>query len=335
MNKFYSAWMMALMFVGLFLRRKKRIAAALVLGTLVPSLGTAQIKTEVDRVQVAVTLMDAEGRLIGGDYCPRFHVYEDKQEQEILSCSEEDVPVSIVIVFDNSGSMQNKANLSRAALKYFVDAANGSDEYSLVIFNDLAQLVTLWIDGEHVLDALLTSGGQPNGRTALIDALYLGVAQAKTGRYSRRAIFLITDGGDNHSRYSENDIKHAMKELDIQFYAIGLFNANPLSNTVDLQSFPTHEELMGPELLSELAFQNGGLAFALAPDNQGIVDGKAMANLAEFISKAIRMEYVITFKPRSSHMHDNKFHKIKVKIDSPRGMRLIPYTREGYKGATQ
>jgi Ca-activated chloride channel family protein len=314
---------------------KKYVLASLALAFAFLSAQAEDIRTEVTRVQVPVTLMDSRGRLIGGDYCGRFHVFEDKEEQEILSCSEEDVPVSIVIVFDNSGSMLNKVNLSRAALKRFVDAANGEDEYSLIVFNDVAQLETPWIDGQHVLESLLVAGGKPDGRTALLDALYLGVSQVKTGRHPRHAIFLITDGGDNHSRYNENNIKQVMKESDVQFYAIGLFNANPLSNTVDLRSFPTHEELMGPQLLYDLTFQNGGLSYALAPNAQGIVDGQLMNNLAEFISRAIRMQYVLTFKPRQSHAHDGKYHKLKVRIDSPRGMYLIPYTREGYRSVAR
>jgi Ca-activated chloride channel family protein len=317
-KRFAKVWMKGLGFVLL----------------LALSVNAQIIREEVARVQVPVTVMDIQGRLIGGLKSGNFRVFEDNEEQEILTCSVEDAPVSVVIVFDNSGSMVNKTNLSRAALSKFVESSNSQDEYSLVTFNDTAQLMQNWTDAERLTEALLQSGQVPKGRTALLDALYLGVAQMKTAKYTRRAVILITDGGDNHSRYNEHDIKIAFKESDIQFYAIGLFNADQ-TRFFDPHYFPTQEEMMGPVLLGDLAGLTGGLAYSIAPNENGIVDGKALNDLAAHIGKAIRDEYILTYKPRLSRIHDGKYHKIKVKMISPKGMILIPYTRNGYKGSNQ
>lgn len=297
---------------------------------------TRQIKTEVDRVLVPVTVMDMQGRLIGGldkGGCGAFRIWEDNIEQEILSCSVEDIPVSVVIVFDNSGSMKSKFTISQAALQEFVKAGNAKDEYSLVIFNDHATQLTDWVSPEQITQTLVGSGlAIPDGKTALLDALYLAVAQAKTGNYNRRVIILITDGGDNHSRYNEHDIKQAFKETDIQFYGIGIFPCNVLVNSNC--EFPTLEEARGPMLLAELADMTGGRSYMIAPDAQGIVSGKRLSNLAGFISESIRDQYYLTYKPLQSKMHDGKYHKIKVRVKEPRGSHLgflIPYTRNGYQ----
>jgi Ca-activated chloride channel family protein len=305
-----------------------RLGSILILGIVIPILGMAQIHQDVLRVQVGVTVTDNRGRLIGGLKSGNFRVYEDNEEQEILSCSTDDAPVSVVIVFDNSGSMTNKANLSRAALSKFVEASNSKDEYALVMFDETAGLTQSWIDSEKITEALLKSGAVPKGRTSLLDALYLATSLMKTASNTRRVIILITDGGDNHSRYNEHDIKQSFKETDIQFYAIGLFNSENFFNP---QYFPTTEELMGPVLLRDLAEMTGGLAYAVAPNAQGIVDGRILNDLADHIGRAIRDEYTLTYKPRLSKLHDGKYHKIKVRMVSPKGMYLIPYTRNGYR----
>lgn len=301
--------------------------------------GQSQIKAEVDRVQIPVLVTDNTGRYIGGlerGGCGAFRIWEDQVEQEILSCSVEDAPVSVVIVFDNSGSMRPKTNIARTALSEFVKFGNSQDEYSLVVFDGEIEGVTAWVKPEDITNALLTITHEPEGTTALLDAIYLGISQAKSGRYTRKIVIVLTDGGDNHSRYNENDVKHAFKESDIQFFGIGLFECNFKINS-ECQ-WRTHEERFGPTLLAELADLTGGVSYMVAPNNNGQYDSKQLNNLCEYISQAIRDQYVLTYRPISSKMHDGKYHKIKVRVKEPRGSHLgilIPYTREGYRSPAQ
>ena len=284
------------------------------------------IHQEVNLVTVPVTVMNMQGALVTGLQAGHFQIFEDGEEQEILYCSIEDAPVSIGIVFDRSGSMADKINISTAALTKFLAQANSQDEFSLVAFNDRAFVATQWTDNPNeLIQDLLMSGEPPKGKTSLIDALYLMAAQMKTARNSRKAILLITDGGDNHSRYTEIDVKRALKETDIQLYAIGVFDFNP--NIGQFQA-KTLEELQGPTLLEELTTLSGGLAYI------GGQSQKQLEDIAVHLGRTLRDQYTLAYRPSAKKLHDGKYHKLKVKIHRlPKGVGpLIPFARYGYKG---
>src|SRR5438876_164295 len=183
--------------------------------------GTLHVDVEVALVNVTVT--DPYNRLVTGLDPDNFRVYEDNVEQEIVTFSAEDVPISIGVVFDFSGSMSNKVGKAREAALQFFKTANPQDEFFLVSFNERAELTSAFTNSVEDLQSrlMLTS---PKGRTALLDAIYLGLSEMRGAHNAKRALLILSDGGDNHSRYNENEIKRLVKEADTQLYAIGIFD---------------------------------------------------------------------------------------------------------------
>src|SRR5439155_26001128 len=178
---------------------------------------------DVDLALVNVTVTDPYNRLVTGLDPDNFRVFEDNIEQEVVTFSAEDVPISIGVIFDLSGSMANKIGKAREAAIQFFKTANPQDEFFLVIFNERAELTSAFTNSVEDLQGrmMLTA---PKGRTALLDAIYLGPSQMRGAHNAKRALLILPDGGDNHSRYNESDIKRLVKEADTQLYAIGIFD---------------------------------------------------------------------------------------------------------------
>ncbi|MBI3406592.1 MAG: VWA domain-containing protein, partial [Acidobacteria bacterium] len=168
-----------------------------------PVKGDQRIKIDVNMVLVSVTVTDPYNRLVTGLEQENFKVFEDKLEQEVIHFSSEDVPISIGVVFDMSGSMSNKVDKARLAALQFFKTANPQDEFLLVTFNDRAQLVSRFTTSMEELQTRMMYTNA-HGRTALLDAIYLALSEMKNARNSKRAILIISDGGDNHSRYNES-----------------------------------------------------------------------------------------------------------------------------------
>ncbi|HWZ56374.1 MAG TPA: VWA domain-containing protein, partial [Verrucomicrobiae bacterium] len=211
------------------------------------------IKSDIDMTLVNVTVTDPLDRLVTGLEKEHFRVFEDGIEQEVQTLSSEDVPVSIGLVFDMSSSMSDKVEKAREAAVEFMRTANPRDQFFLVSFNDRAELTSGFTSSVDELQTrmMFTSS---HGRTALLDAVYLGLSQMRGAHNSKRALLIISDGGDNHSRYNENDVKNYLKEADCQLYAIGIFDP------IGIRSRTT-EELEGPSLLSEMTEMTGGRVF--------------------------------------------------------------------------
>src|SRR6202041_2115741 len=180
------------------------------------------LKFDVDLALVNATVTDPFNRLVTGLDPDNFRIFEDNIEQEVVSFSAEDVPISIGVIFDFSGSMANKAAKAREAAIQFFKTANPQDEFFLVSFNERAELTSSFTNSVEDLQSRLMLTA-PKGRTALLDAIYLGLSQMRGARNAKRALLILSDGGDNHSRYSESDIKRLVKEADTQLYAIGIF----------------------------------------------------------------------------------------------------------------
>src|SRR5262245_55233463 len=210
---------------------------------------SANIRVDTNLVLIPVTVTDPLNRFVTGLDKENFRIFEDKQEQKVSQFSSEDAPLSIGVVFDCSGSMGNKLEKSRQAVAQFFKAANPEDEFFLVQFNDTADLVQPFTQNLEEIQNRLTFT-QSKGRTALLDAIYLALHEMKRARNPRKALLLISDGGDNSSRYSEGEIKNLVKEADVQIYAIGIYE--PIGSRSR-----TPEELSGPGLLSEIAEQTG------------------------------------------------------------------------------
>ncbi len=273
------------------------------------------IRADVDLALVNVTVTDPFNRLVTGLDADNFRVFEDNVEQEVVTFSSEDVPISIGVIFDFSGSMSNKIDKSREAALEFFKTANPQDEFFLVTFNERAELTSTFTNSVEDLQSRMMVTA-PHGRTALLDAIYLGLSQMRGARNAKRALLILSDGGDNHSRYNENDIKRLVKEADTQLYAIGIFDPLGYRNR-------TPEELNGPTLLSEITELTGGRVFAV----EHLSD---LPDIATKIGMELRNQYVLGYKP-SNHIHDARWRKIKVKLRPPKGLPpLNVYAKTGY-----
>jgi len=273
------------------------------------------IRSDVDLALVNVTVTDPYNRLVTGLEQDNFRVSEDGLEQEIITFSSEDVPISIGVIFDFSGSMSNKVDKAREAALQFFKTANPQDEFFLVSFNERAELTSAFTNSVEDLQSrmMLTA---PKGRTALLDAVYLGLSQMRGAHNAKRALLILSDGGDNHSRYNENDIKRLVKEADTQLYAVGLFDPLGYRNR-------TTEELNGPSLLADLTELTGGRVFAVEHLND-------LPDIASKIGMELRNQYVLGYRP-SNHTHDARWRKIKVKLRAPKGLPpLTVYAKTGY-----
>ena len=281
-----------------------------------PSIKPAQgLKIDVDLALVNVTVTDPYNRLVTGLDPDNFRVYEDNIEQEVVAFSSEDVPISIGVIFDYSGSMSNKINKAREAAIEFFKTANPQDEFFLVSFNERAEMTSTFTNSIEDLQSrmMLTA---PKGRTALLDAIYLGLSQMRGARNGKRALLILSDGGDNHSRYNESDIKRLVKEADTQLYAIGIFDPLGYRNR-------TPEELNGPSLLSEITEMTGGRVFAVENLNE-------LPDIATKIGMELRNQYVLGYRP-SNKAHDARWRKIKIKLRAPKGLPpLNVYSKTGY-----
>jgi Ca-activated chloride channel family protein len=276
---------------------------------------TQVLHMDVDLALVNVTVTDPYNRLVTGLDPDNFRVFEDNIEQEVVTFSSEDVPISIGVIFDFSGSMANKIGKAREAAVQFFKTANPQDEFFLVSFNERAELTSAFTNSVEDLQSrmMLTA---PKGRTALLDAIYLGLSQMRGARNGKRALLILSDGGDNHSRYNESDIKRLVKEADTQLYAIGIFDPLGYRNR-------TPEELNGPSLLSEVTEMTGGRVFAVENLNE-------LPDIASKIGMELRNQYVLGYRP-SNKAHDARWRKIKIKLRAPKGLPpLNVYSKTGY-----
>jgi Ca-activated chloride channel family protein len=274
---------------------------------------SAVIKMDVDMTLVNVTVTDSSSNSVTWLDKENFKVYEDGVEQEISAFSSEDVPISIGLIFDMSGSMANKIERARQAAVQFLRTANPRDEFFLVRFNDRTELTSQFTSSAEEIESrvVFTAAG---GRTALLDAVYLGLGQMRNAHNSRRALLIISDGGDNHSLYNEADIRNFLKESDCQLYAMGIFDHHMRRKT---------EERYGWSLLSELVEMTGGRVFPVSK----VTD---LPDIAAKIGTELRNQYVLGYKPPDMR-HDRAWRKIKVKLNAPKGLPPVKvYARSGY-----
>jgi Ca-activated chloride channel family protein len=273
------------------------------------------VHVDVELALVNVTVTDPHNRMVTGLESDNFRIFENDVEQEIQYFSSEDVPISIGVVFDLSGSMANKVGKSKEAALEFFKTANPQDEFLLVSFNERAELTSSFTNSVEDLQSSLLSLSA-KGRTALLDAIYLGLSEMRSARNAKRALLIISDGGDNHSRYRESDIKRLAREADTQLYAVGIFD--PLEHRSR-----TLEELNGPSLLSEVTELTGGRVFDVQNVNE-------LPDIATKIGAELRNQYILGYRP-SNKSHDARWRKIKVKLRSPKGLPpLSVYAKTGY-----
>jgi Ca-activated chloride channel family protein len=275
------------------------------------------VRIDVDLALVNVTVTDPHDRVVTGLEPDNFRIFENNVEQEIQYFSSEDVPISIGVIFDLSGSMANKVGKAKEAALQFFKTANPQDEFFLVSFNERAQLISTFTSSVDDLQSRLLSASA-KGRTALLDAIYLALSEMRTAQNAKRALLVISDGGDNSSRYNENDIKRFVREANTQLYSIGVFD--PLGSRSR-----TPEELNGPSLLNEITELSGGRAFSVENVNE-------LPDIVTKIGSELRNQYILGYHP-SNKSHDARWRKIKIKLRAPRGLPPLSVSaKTGYYG---
>jgi Ca-activated chloride channel homolog len=277
------------------------------------------IRVETQLVLINVTVTDPMNRFVTGLEKEHFQLYEDKKLQEVSQFSSEDAPLSIGLVFDASGSMGSKLQKSRLAAAQLFKTANPEDEFFLIHFNDRPELTVPFTTNTEEIQNRLTFT-QAKGRTALLDGVYMAMNHMKKARNPRKAIIILSDGGDNSSRYTESEIKNAVREADVQIYAIGIFEAMGRARTA--------EEMAGPGLLNELSESTGGRHFAVENVNE-------LPDIAAKIGIELRNQYVLGYAPANT-VRDGKYRKVQVKLKQPRGLPpLRAFYRLGYYAPAQ
>jgi len=278
---------------------------------------TKPFKKNVEMVLVPVTITDPLNRFVTGLDRQNFNLFEGKDQQEIKTFSSEDAPVSIGVIFDMSGSMSTKIERAREAVMEFFKTANPQDEFFVIAFADKPEEISDFTSSvDEIQGRLLYT--TPKGRTALLDAIYLGISKMRQAKYPKKALLVISDGGDNHSRYTEGEIRSLVKEADVLIYAIGLYD----------HYFATEEERLGPGLLSDVTELTGGRAFTIDNPND-------LADVSTKIGIELRNQYILGYRPKNP-VRDGKWRKIRVKLLPPKGLPpLKVYAKTGYYAPTE
>jgi Ca-activated chloride channel homolog len=278
---------------------------------------TQPLRVTVDLVLVPVSVTDALNRSVTTLKKQDFALYEDDKAQAIRYFSAEGEPVSVAILLDVSKSMTDKIDTERAAIREFFASADPRDEYFAIAFSSRPALLAA---AEQSIDDLQTklTTIQPGGSTAMLDAVYLAESVLRSARYKRKAILIISDGGDNASRYTLRDIRRLVQECDVQIYAIGLF---------ETFFFNTLEERMGKKWLSQITDRTGGRTITV--DNR-----TKLPEAAAEISREIRNEYVLGYRP--ARAAPSRWRKIRLQVIAKFGEQPFrAYYKKGYITAEQ
>jgi Ca-activated chloride channel family protein len=271
------------------------------------------IRADTRLVLVPVSVTDHRGATVNGLDRANFTVFEDKAPQAIVAFSAEDAPASVGLIFDTSGSMRDKLNVAKAALRAFVDNANSADEAFLFTVStrpDISSAFTSDLGSLAESAHLLRAGGD----TALIDTIYAGLQRMRCASNPRRALLILSDGMDNHSRKSKGELMRLAMEADVQIYAIRIDSRVRTKKAIEQQ-----EEQRGLALLQDLAENTGGLHFTLSDwEDAGSVVAKAVLSM--------RNQYLLAYYPAQS-VQPGKWRRIRVKLNVA---HTNVYARNGY-----
>lgn len=271
----------------------------------------SRLRIDTAVVQIPVAVTDRLDRPVTGLTKEDFRVIEDGAEQKVLSVVREDAPVAVAVVFDASYSMQKKLPNAREAVSRFLESANPEDEFLLVVFHDQPRLAHgLTRDIADLQSSLGTIASE--GHTALLDAIYLAMQEIKKSKQPRKALLILSDGGDNNSRYSEREIRRIVREEDVLIYALGIFDGPRFA--------PGLADLFGSTLLNAIASETGGRYFP--------VEGKAkLPEAAQKAGEELRSQYVVSYAP-GNRERDGKYRHVQVKLANPGKLRVT--WRMGY-----
>ncbi|HWB86003.1 MAG TPA: VWA domain-containing protein [Bryobacteraceae bacterium] len=279
------------------------------------ALGAAlNLKVNADLVQIPVTVTNKADEAVFGLTRDNFAIYENGVEQTIVHFDVSQAPISACLVFDASQSMERKLESAEDAVARVLNSAQDQDEYCLIRFSDWPEkMVSLTNDSSRIKMALRSI--QPDGLTALLDAVNTALVELREAHNRHKAIILISDGGDNRSRLTQGEIKQLVKEADVQVYSIGLVSLE--------DRWVSPEEINGPALMKSLSQQTGGRFFQ-------IHQLEDLQSAADKINSALRNQYVLGYYPKK-FSNDGKFRRVGVKLSPPKGFpRLRAYWRPGY-----
>ncbi len=262
------------------------------------------IRTDVHQVFIPTTVIDSTGRAIEGLQKQDFRLLEDGVEQPLANFFVEDGPISTGIILDISGSVKNKVAEARQAIKEFLGLSSPQDEFFLITFKDEPKLVrpfTTHIDDiESDLQAV-----EPGGWTALYDAMVMGIHNMKRANWNRRVMLVLSDGGDNNSRYTEAEVRNLVREANVRIFSISVQNHTPA--------------------LDKLAAESGGHGYRIAKLDE-------LPEAIVTLSAEAHAEYVLGYTP-PDRPQDGKYHVVKVEVPQRLGeLRVHVSWRHGYYG---
>ncbi len=265
-------------------------------------------------VLVPVTVVDHHGAFVSGLASDAFTLTENGVRQQIRSFSQEDVPVSIGVVLDLSGSMKQVLGMAKDSLRALMQDANPADEVFLNAVSTRPRTHSGFTrDFDEILRRVALE--KAKGNTALIDTVYASLKRLQSGIHPRKALLIISDGMDNHSHYSRDELLRYAAEAGAQIYTMAVGTESLTAKPIELT-----EEKQGILLLEELARKTGGINF-IVRDHADITEATAS------IGQALRNQYAIGYVPEDEG-HDGRWRWIRVKV-SGSGMRA--YARTGYR----
>ena len=276
------------------------------------------LSVETLEVQLPISVLDKEGRPVNGLTKDHFQIFEDKIQQTIKTFKHEDIPLSIGLIIDNSGSMRNKRERVNSAALAFVRESNPDDETFIVNFDDSAYLEQDFTGSiGDLIDAL--DNIDARGETALYDAVYLSADHVKAGKKDKKALLLITDGEDNVSKYGINKVYEALKQSKVTLYAVGLLEENDQRGGL----FKKPPSKKAKEDLEKFAEITGGQSFF--PKNIDEVE-----DLVKHIAHDLRNHYTVSYTPTNTKL-DGSYRDIAVKVNPPKNLGKITWhTKQGY-----
>ena len=278
-----------------------------------------QLNVDVDVVLVNATVTDAQGHYVAKLEQEGFRLWEDRIEQKIEYFASEDIPQTVGILFDVSGSMHNKITVAQEAVMKFLQMGKRDDEFFLIQFNDRAELSIDFTSNFARLEKQLVTASA-DGNTALYDAIYLGLQKVRAAHNPRKALLLITDGEDNWSSYTLSEVKEFLKESDAQLYAIGIesWDSHP-----SLRPQERRDPRIARMVLKELSDISGGRAFFAT----SVAD---LDDICTRIAIELQSQYVLGFISTNTNK-DGKWRKISLKVEPAKNSpRLYVRAKRGY-----
>jgi len=295
------------------------IGSAAFVWDVVPRPSSVAIRVDGDLVLINAVVTDEHGTPVPNLDQGRFRLLEDGHEETIKYCMGQDGPVSIGLVLDTSRSMGDTLDAVKKAAIRFINTGNPSDEYFLLAFRNQPQIIVPFTsDADRLMLAI--GSVDAGGSTALLDALYLAMQEVRRGKYPRKALLVLSDEIDNHSRYSKQETRRLAQEADYPVYAMNLWQPPRSGNRYAIQR-------QDPGLLEEIARPTGGRTLTVR-------ELRRLIPTAELISAEIRHEYVLAYTPSNRQM-DGKLRHVRLRVDPTEVHHFKVSYRSAYRAPLQ